>query len=130
MIYVDTSVALAYLLGETRRPDASLWDAQLVSSRLLEYEVWNRLHVHELRMTESGRALARKLLGHVVMLDLSQDVLARALLPFPVPARTLDALHLATMEFLRAAGHGIELASYDFRLVAGAKALGIKIADL
>ena len=33
MIYLDTSVALAHLLGETFAPPASLWDDALVSSR-------------------------------------------------------------------------------------------------
>ena len=38
MIYVDTSVALAHLFAEDRRPPASFWTETLVSSRLLEYE--------------------------------------------------------------------------------------------
>jgi predicted nucleic acid-binding protein len=42
-----------------------------------------------------------------------------------VPVRTLDALHLATMDFLRAHGQALELASYDERLLAGARALQI-----
>jgi len=129
LIYIDTSVALAYLLGETRSPPDSLWDGTLVSSRLLEYEIWNRLHAHA-SLTESSRLLARKLLNHVDLLDLTRDVLARALAPFPAPVRTLDALHIATMEFLRAQGRSIELASYDNRLIAGAQALGIPVADL
>ena len=36
MIYLDSSVALAHLLGETRVPPASIWQESLVSSRLLE----------------------------------------------------------------------------------------------
>ena len=35
MIYLDTSVALAWLLTEDRQPSASFWDGTLVSSRLL-----------------------------------------------------------------------------------------------
>jgi len=56
--------------------------------------------------------------------------LARALQPFPVVVRTPDGLHLATIEFLRAGGQDIELASYDRRLIAGARALGIAIYAL
>lgn len=44
MVYLDTSAALAHLLAEDRVPPDSLWDQPLVSSRLLEYELWNRLH--------------------------------------------------------------------------------------
>jgi hypothetical protein len=58
------------------------------------------------------------------------SVLERALEPFPTPLRTLDALHLATVEFLRRDGADVELASYDTRLVAAARALNIKIAEL
>ena len=58
------------------------------------------------------------------------NVLARALEPFPAPVGTLDALHLASIEFLRKRGQTIELASYDDRLIVAARALGIPIAPL
>ena len=48
MIYLDSSVALAYLLAEDRFPPDILWDQPLVSSRLLECEVWNRINAHQL----------------------------------------------------------------------------------
>jgi hypothetical protein len=54
----------------------------------------------------------------------------RALEPFPRPVRTLDALHLASIEFLRAQGQAPKLASYDARLVAAARALKIPVYDL
>ena len=44
MIYLDSSVALAQLLGEGRSPPQALWQEPLVSSRLIEYEIWNRVH--------------------------------------------------------------------------------------
>ncbi len=47
-----------------------------------------------------------------------------------MPVRTLDALHLASMEFLRLRGQSIELASYDDRLIVGARALGIALLTL
>lgn len=48
--------------------------------------------------------------------------------PFPAAVRTLDDLHLASIEFLRARGQTVELATYDQRLLAAARALGIKPA--
>jgi hypothetical protein len=45
--------------------------------------------------------------------------------PFPIPVRALDALHLASMVFVRSLGHSMELASYDQRLIAAARTLGI-----
>lgn len=61
---------------------------------------------------------------------MSERVLARALEPFPVSVRTLDALHLATIEFLRSEGAPVQLASYDARLVTAARALGVPIAPV
>ena len=128
MIYLDSSVALAHLLSEDRSPSESLWCGPLVASRLLEYEVWNRIHA--LGFGHSHGEEARALLGRVALLELMPQVLARALEPFPVPVRTLDALHLASAEFLRARGQTVEFASYDDRLLAAAKRLGIPVAAL
>lgn len=128
MIYLDTSVALAHLLSEDRQPPVSLWENTLVSSRLLQYEMWNRVNARTLAQSH-GEAL-RLLLGRVALLELAAPVLARALEPFPAPVRTLDALHLASIEFLRGQGQSVSLASYDQRLNAAAKRLSIPIEDL
>jgi len=106
----------------------SFWGAALVSSRLLEYEVWNRVHAYNLSPSHDDTAKA--LLDRLRLIPLSAPVLARALEPFPVTVRTLDGLHLATAEFLRRQGEAIEFASYDNRLLAAARALGIEAAAL
>jgi len=123
VIYLDSSVALAHLLDERRAPPSALWDEPLVSSQLLEFEVWNRLHA--LGFARSHGESTRFLIGQVLLIELSRPKLARALEAFPVPVRTLDGLHLATMNFLRSQGRDVQLASYDARLLAGARALGI-----
>jgi predicted nucleic acid-binding protein len=128
LIYLDTSVALAHILAEDRAPPAALWEQPLIASRLLEYEIWTRLHAR--RLGESHNEDARALVGRVALIELVPPVLARALEPFPVPVRTLDALHLASIEFLRRQGQIIELASYDDRLLLASKALGIPITAL
>lgn len=123
MIYIDTSVALAHLLAEDRQPPAEFWAESLVSSRLLEYEVWTRIHARGLSASH-GEA-ARQLLGRVALLEMAPPVLARALDPFPVAVRTLDALHLASIEFLRGHGQNVQLATYDTRQIEVAPLLGI-----
>lgn len=128
MIYLDASVALAHLLAEDRAPPESLWQEPLISSRLLEYEVWTRIHA--LGLAESHGDAVHALVGRLALLELSPPVLARALDPFPVPVRTLDALHLASIEFLRDHGQDIELASYDERLAAAARALNMPLAPV
>lgn len=123
MIYLDTSVALAQLFGEDRIPPAALWDELLVSSRLLEYELWTRVHARGLARM-AGEA-ARALLGRVAFAELSPVVLERALEPFPAPVRTLDGLHLATVMYLRAHGQPVQLATYDERMADLAIRMGI-----
>jgi predicted nucleic acid-binding protein len=126
--YLDTSVAIAHLLSESRRPPAALWDKDLISSRLLQYELWTRINSRGL--TTSHSEPVRGLLASVSMVELADPVLTRALEPFPLPVRTLDALHLATIDFLRSQGRQIELASYDERMLAVAKRLDIPLAAL
>jgi predicted nucleic acid-binding protein len=128
MIYVDSSVALAHLLAEDRSPPASFWQAELISSRLLEYEVWTRLHAHKLASSHGDHA--RELIGRVALVELAPAVLARAIEPFAVAVRTLDALHLASIEFLRGRGQNVELATYDQRMLAAARTLAIEPAAI
>lgn len=128
MIYLDSSVALAHLFGEGKSPAPALWREPQISSRLLEYELWNRMHARSL--TGSYHDAARTLIAQVTLVELAAAVLARALQPFPLSVGTLDGLHIATIEFLRRRGHSIELASYDNRLTSCARALGIAIFPL
>ena len=128
MIYLDTSVALAQLFAEDRRPPVSLWSETLVSSQLLEYELWTRVNARGLA-TAHGETV-RGLLGRIAFVEMARPVLERALEPFATPVRTLDALHLASMEFLRQQGQQVALASYDDRLVAAAKRMKFSAVEL
>ncbi len=128
MNYLDSSVLLAHLLMEERRPPTAFWEQGSVSSRLLEYEVWNRIWARGLG--QSHRDEVNATLCKIEMIELTRLSLRRALEPFPLGVRTLDALHLATMDFIRERGESVQLASYDNRLIAAAQALGISIAQL
>ena len=108
MIYLDSSVALARLLAD-RLPHEHLWQQQLVSSRLLEYEVWNR--IYEVGSTLHGDA-ARGLIGRVALLELvtpvlvlvpwhlCQKLLIRVTLIFGRRPKTLLKLEAAPMPML------------------------------
>jgi uncharacterized protein len=128
VIYLDSSVVLAQLLAEDRSPPSRLWDERLVCSRLLQYEVWNRIHSR--RLGRSHGPLVESLIGRLALLELAPPVLIRALEPFPMPVRTLDALHLASIEFLREQGQSVELATYDDRLLAVARKMQIDVYAL
>ncbi len=127
MIYLDTSVVLARLFAEDRSPPDSLWSQTLVASRLLEFEVFNRLHARGAAATHGNDA--RQLVDRINLVEMSGPVLGRALLPFTQPVRTLDTLHLATMAFLREQGLTLTLATYDQRMAAAAVSEGFSLAD-
>jgi predicted nucleic acid-binding protein len=128
LIYVDTSVLLAQILAEDRRPPPGIWTETLTSSRLTEYEVWTRVHGRGLGGSH-GDAV-RELLGRLSFIELSPIVLARSVEPFPLQVRTLDALHLASIEYLRGRRVDVRLAAYDRRMREAARALGIPLVRL
>ena len=70
------------------------------------------------------------MLARIALLELAPPVLERALEPFPTTVRTLDALHLASIAFLKSRGQEVELASYDGRLIDCAQRLGFRIATI
>ena len=75
----------------------------------MEYEVTTRLN--NLRVSAAGRGIATSLLHCIPLLELIPDVVDRMREPMPAQLRTLDALHLASLEFLREQGVDVELAS-------------------
>ena len=99
-----------------------------MSSRLLEYEVWTRVHARRAAATH-GEAV-REIFGAVTFVELSPSVLERAIEPFPVPVRTLDALHLATALFLEGRRQHVAVATYDERMRAAARAVGLEVAEV
>jgi predicted nucleic acid-binding protein len=128
VIYIDTSVMLATVFNERRRPPVELWSKTSFSSRLLEYEVAVRLH--DLGQQPKARQLADDFLSNVELVPLDGLALERVLQPFPVPLRTLDAIHLSTILFLQRRGLTLQLATYDKRLARAATALGVALANV
>lgn len=98
----------------------------LVSSRLLEYEAWS--WINALGLARSHRVVLEAALARIAFIELSRPVLGQATEPFPTPVRTLDAIHLASIEFVRGLGQDLSLASYDQRMIKAARALGVPLA--
>ena len=109
-------------------PGRRFWDRLIVSSRLLEYELWNRVHARGMLSTH-GDAV-RALLPRIGMLELTPIILQRALLSFPLPVRTLDGLHLASVSYLRDQRQPVSLATYDRRMQDVAEAMQIPVVAL
>ena len=70
------------------------------------------------------------MLARIDLVELSPTALSRVLEPFPQPIRTLHAIHLATIDFLREQAQRVTLASYDDRMNATARAMGIPLLEL
>lgn len=127
MIHVDTPVVLAQLLAEDRIPDAALWrSGSLVTSRLPSTKPG-----HGSTPETWARVMGKTSVPCWLVSPISSScppVLTRALEPFPAPVRTHDALHLASIEFLRGMGQRPELATFDRRMAEAAEALGSPVA--
>lgn len=87
--YLDSSVLLAEVFLEPKRPAPGFWRRHLLSSRLLEYEARTRLNAKALPLPVMKAAL--ELIETVELREMSPEVLARARDPWPVAIRTLDA---------------------------------------
>lgn len=126
--YVDSSVVLADLLKEARRPPPEFWERTLFASRLTEYEVWVTMHTRRRANELTGRA--EWVLDQVELLAMTPALLDRVKLPLPAPLRTLDALHLASADWLRREGFPVEFATYDARLRQAALVMGFPVVEM
>ena len=134
--YLDSSVVLRVVLGQP----GSLreWRAIEigVASALLEVECVRTLD--RLRLLEGiaedeiarRRETVYRIVEALTLIEPTRPVLARAAQPLPVVLGTLDALHLASMEFLRSRNQNLTLASYDDRMITAAQAIGFELAVL
>lgn len=127
MIYVDSSVALAYLFAENLGPEDYFWDQDLCSSRLFEYEVRVRVNAHKDR--DVLIQTTDWLLEQMAFVEMEPTVLFRVTQPFGTQVRTLDAIHLATALYMRSITSTLTIATYDKRLREAAQALGLDIAE-
>lgn len=119
MIYVDSSVVLAYLLGQHSPLPASWFSQSLVASRLLEVEV----HVTVKRLGRPDLTpLVDAIVQHIVLYEVDRAVCDMAKQERDL--RSLDALHLATAELLRKEVGLTDLATHDKELLDAASRRG------
>lgn len=139
-IYLETSALLTFLF-------------QQKGGGLVEESVdaATRVYCSTLTLLESGRAVsraealeqldrfqARRLRSSLLhlaaswqILEMTDAILARAAAPFPVePIRSLDALHVATIEELRSTVPELSVLSFDVRIGENAKAFGCELISL
>lgn len=100
--YLDTSVVLSRLLEGDRSLEGLENEGQVGSSRLMWTEVSRVLHralqtgeLDPIEATEARHNFARFAAG-VSQIRITDEVLNRAGGSFPLPIRTLDAIHLSS----------------------------------
>jgi predicted nucleic acid-binding protein len=106
VIYADSSALLRVLLGEPgpRAPLAA--EAEVFASELAEVETFRALDRARLEGRLDDDEVARKskelsdLLAGLHLVPVNREVVDLARATFPVPVRALDALHVATAQWL------------------------------
>lgn len=125
MIYVDSSVAVASVLAETRRPPEDFWEMRVVASRLTDLET----RVRVLR-DGSSDALERDLdrvVSRINFVEVERRTVGLLYRDVPKVLRALDAIHLATLEFFNREVGNTALATYDRRLAVVAHEMGFDV---
>ncbi len=132
--YLDSSVVLRHILLGEEPIRHALEFPQVVSSELLEIECRRVLHRCRLagELTDESMATARErldaVLGGVDLLEMTKPIKQRAMDPFPVSVRTLDALHVSTALMVADTTDGLSLFSHDRAMNLCARSLGLTAA--
>lgn len=134
--YFDSSVLLSLLLGDGNAAAAkALWHDELdrVSSTLLDAECTTVLRraAPSLEAAELEAALAQLglALEEVTLKPVDEDIASTVRdMPELAGCRTLDAAHLATALFFRAADPDLRLCTFDIRMAEVARRLGLAVA--
>ena len=132
--YVETSALLRVVLegDDTLQPLLSTGTCYTSALTLAEARRVIRRARAAGRLDPSGVQIARRSVAEferwVEVVPISDSVLQGAGEEFPVePVRTLDALHLATMQLLAETLPEFDLVSTDERVRENARALGINV---
>lgn len=135
-VYVDSSVLLRVVLGESGR--LGIWSAitTAVSSELIRLECLRtidrarvRLHLDDRRVA-TYRADVLEVVDALRLVELDSVVLDRASSPFPTLVGSLDAIHLASALLVRDEFDDLQFATHDEELGVGARATGFTVHGL
>lgn len=132
--YLDSSVLLRHILLGEEPIRHALAFPRVVSSELIEIECRRVLHRYRLagELTDESMASARERLDAVLsgldLLEMTKPIKQRAMDPFPVTVRTLDAMHIATALMVADETDGLTLFSHDRGMNLCARSLGLTAA--
>ena len=129
MIYLDTSVALLSLLGQSGADEAArlIMDARategLVSSCLLQVEMARAAHRDHFDV-----GVVDEFIAGVEFVEIGPDVIERAS-ALTCELNSLGAIHLATATLLDDPRHPVTVLTRDARLADAARSRGLGVTD-
>lgn len=132
-VYVDSSVLLRVVLGESPRLKAWGRIEQAVSSELIRLESLRTIDRARVRLGLSDEQVAGRREAVIEALEgfslvpVASAVLERAADPFPTTLGSLDAIHLATALLVRGRFEELSLATHDEELALAARAVGFRV---
>lgn len=122
---MDASVALAEVFAEQRRPQEGFWDLPLVASRITDLEM--RTRAAAMGQLQAKAAILDEISNAITFADIRRKNLELLYTGRTGALRTLDAVHLATLDFFNRDIGETALATYDRRLAAAAHAMGFEV---
>lgn len=135
-VYVDSSVLLRVILGETGRLRSWGRIDHVVSSELIRLESLRTIDRARLRLGLDDEDLALRrsaVLDAIDSFDLvpvTTGVLERAAEPFPTMIGSLDAIHLASALLVRTEFEPLSFATHDRELGLAARSVGFEVIGL
>lgn len=134
--YVDSSVVLRVVLGESGTLPAWRRLRRAISSQLVRIECLRTIDRARIRLSLDDAAVAERRAGVLEVLEgfdmvpLDAAVIDRASNPFPTVLGSLDAIHLASALLARARVPGLQFATHDVELGTAARAVGFKVLGI
>lgn len=132
-LYVDSSVLLRVVLGESGRLRSWTKITRAVSSELIRLECLRTIDRARVRLSLPDEDVARYRVEVLTTLEafdlilLDSAVLDRASAPFPTTLGSLDAIHLASALSARDAFERLGLATHDLKLATAGRAVGFDV---
>ncbi len=122
---MDSSVTVAAVFGEDRRPAPEFWTARVVASRLTDLET--RVRAARQRAATAIEPPVNTVLSHISFVEIDDKTMDLIYREVPRNLRSLDAIHLATLEYFNREIGKTALATYDRRLAVAAHEMGFDV---
>ena len=135
-VYVDSSVLLRVILGETQQLSSWPRIEVAVSSELIRLECLRTIDRARIKFqladeaVSQHRADALEVIESMNLIPVATPVLERAADPFPTSIGSLNALHLASALLIRDQYDGLLFATHDQALGIAARAMGFAVEGI